>query len=97
MAATSHAKELNVTLDTTSTTAGDDHKIVISRSVGLNYKQELFISIRRTIRVMDNGEDENHLPPDRGCFPIYLTEDYKKDLPLSMALKTGYFIPMYRQ
>jgi hypothetical protein len=56
---------------------------------------DLWVSLERTVRVSDNG-DENDLPPSLGHFPIFDTSDYKKTLPSPMAAKGGYFLPVHR-
>jgi hypothetical protein len=57
--------------------------------------QKLEISLRRTIRVPDNG-DVYELPPDMGAFPIYNVREYDSKLPLALVEKGGVFIPMFR-
>ena len=56
---------------------------------------DLWISFERTVRVSDNGS-ENDLPPSLGHFPIFDTSNYEKTLPSPMAAKGGYFLPMHR-
>jgi hypothetical protein len=54
----------------------------------------LDISLRRTIRVPDNGTSYE-LPPDCGPFPIFSVSSHKEQLPKSMSAKGGLFIPIY--
>ena len=56
---------------------------------------DLWISFERTVRVSDNGSD-NDLPLSLGHFPIFDTSNYEKTLPSPMAAKGGYFLPMHR-
>ena len=54
----------------------------------------LTISLRRTIRVPDNGTSYD-LPPDLGAFPIYNVLDHQAKLPPHLVKKGGAFIPIY--
>jgi hypothetical protein len=54
----------------------------------------LEVSLRRTVRVPDNGQAYD-LPPDCGPFPIYSVNKFKHQLPTNMAAKGGLFMPMY--
>jgi len=54
----------------------------------------LTISLRRTIRVPDNGTTYS-LPPDLGAFPIYNVLDHAAKLPYHLVEKGGAFIPIY--
>lgn len=54
----------------------------------------LDISLRRTVRVPDNGNAYN-LPPDCGEFPIYAVSQFKDKLPQNMVSKGGLFVPIY--
>lgn len=56
----------------------------------------LDISLRRTIRVPDNGSSYG-LPPDCGTFPIYSVAEFRSTLPAEMSAKGGCFIPVYRE
>jgi hypothetical protein len=67
--------------------------ISVSRSNRMD--KSMVISLRRTIRVPDNGQ-VYELPPDMGAFPIYNIEQYESKLPANLAKKGGVFIPMYR-
>jgi len=58
--------------------------------------QSLTISLRRTIRVPDNGTTYN-LPPDLGAFPIYNVLDHKAKLPAPLVEKGGVFVGIYRK
>lgn len=67
------------------------HKIIrITYSGGDN----LEISFRRTLRVIDN-DAPNHLPPDCGSFPIYSVADHESKLPKTMTGNGGVFVPMF--
>ncbi|TVY84931.1 Ubiquitin-60S ribosomal protein L40 [Lachnellula suecica] len=55
----------------------------------------LTISLRRTIRVPDNGTTYS-LPPDLGAFPIYNVLDHTAKLPVHLVKKGGVFIPIYK-
>ncbi|KAL2072051.1 hypothetical protein VTL71DRAFT_11394 [Oculimacula yallundae] len=66
----------------------------INVSYGGRYSLE--ISLRRTVRVPDNGSSYS-LPPDCGPFPIYSVKDYEDKLPKNMAAKGGLFIPIYER
>jgi hypothetical protein len=55
----------------------------------------LAISLRRTVRVPDNGKTYG-LPPDCGSFPLYNVLDYEKKLPADLVAKGGAFFPIYR-
>jgi len=57
---------------------------------------KLDITLRRTIRVPDNGDCFN-LPPDMGAFPIFNVEQYRSSLPKSLVEKGGVFVPIYRK
>lgn len=61
----------------------------------LTSPNSLSIEFKRTIRVSDNN-NTNDLPPSLGSFPLYQTSDYLETLPLPMAAKGGYFLPMHR-
>ncbi|TFK70048.1 hypothetical protein BDN72DRAFT_568256 [Pluteus cervinus] len=54
------------------------------------------VSLRRTIRVPDNGK-EHHLPPNMGAFKLYNVADYADNLPKSVVSKGGLFIAMYQR
>ncbi|KAF8860739.1 hypothetical protein BDZ45DRAFT_588036 [Acephala macrosclerotiorum] len=56
----------------------------------------LDISLRRTVRVPDNGNAYD-LPPDCGEFPIYAVSQYKDKLPQNMVAKGGLFVPIYER
>ncbi|QSZ31442.1 hypothetical protein DSL72_001007 [Monilinia vaccinii-corymbosi] len=56
----------------------------------------LDISLRRTIRVPENGEAHG-LPPDCGAFPIYSVREYAGGLSEEMVLKGGVFVPIYQR
>jgi hypothetical protein len=56
---------------------------------------QLEISLRRTVRVPDNGKTYS-LPPDCGTFPLYNVLDYEKQLPADLVAKGGAFFPIYR-
>ncbi|TVY45483.1 Ubiquitin-60S ribosomal protein L40 [Lachnellula occidentalis] len=56
----------------------------------------LTISLRRTIRVPDNGTTYS-LPPDLGAFPIYNVLDHQAKLPSHLVEKGGAFIPIYKR
>ncbi|KAF2805015.1 ubiquitin-domain-containing protein [Mytilinidion resinicola] len=58
--------------------------------------EDLEISFRRTIRVLDNKQTSN-LPPDLGAFPLYPVSKYAKTLPADMTSKGGVFLPMYHK
>lgn len=60
-----------------------------------NDNSTLEISLRRTVRVPDNGSSYS-LPPDLGAFPIYNVLDYQARLPSSLVKKGVTFIPIYR-
>ncbi|KAH7370096.1 hypothetical protein BKA65DRAFT_561568 [Rhexocercosporidium sp. MPI-PUGE-AT-0058] len=51
----------------------------------------LNISLRRTIRVPENGPSYNPRP-DCGPFPIYSVNEYKEKLPKTMAGKGGVMV-----
>lgn len=69
-----------------------------SKAIEVTYgdTDRLEISLRRTIRVPDNGVSYD-LPPDCGPFPIYSVEHYRAGLPDSIVEKGGVFVPMYRK
>ena len=96
MADISISKKLNNALSTSPDSRQSNDQVIISRRAGVNLPQQLTVSFQRTVRVADNGE-ENALPPSLGSFPIYCTADLKSKLPLDMAVKSGYMIPMYRK
>jgi hypothetical protein len=56
---------------------------------------QLEISLRRTVRVPDNGKTYS-LPPDCGTFPLYNVLDYESKLPADLVAKGGAFFPVYR-
>ena len=56
----------------------------------------LTISLRRTVRVPDNGTTYS-LPPDLGAFPIYNVLDHQAKLPARLVEKGGAFIPIYSE
>jgi hypothetical protein len=56
---------------------------------------QLEISLRRTVRVPDNGKTYS-LPPDCGAFPLYNVLDYEKQLPADLVAKGGAFFPIHR-
>ena len=56
---------------------------------------QLEISLRRTVRVPDNGKTYS-LPPDCGTFPLYNVLDYENKLPADLVAKGGAFFPVYR-
>ncbi|RAL64768.1 hypothetical protein DID88_001799 [Monilinia fructigena] len=56
----------------------------------------LCISLRRTIRVPDNGMTYG-LPPDLGPFPIYSVNKYMNNLPEIMVAKGGVFVPIHQR
>ena len=66
------------------------------RAINIQYgaTDNLEISFRRTVRVADNSTAYD-LPPDCGPFPIYSVDEYKTQLPASMAAKGGVFVPIY--
>lgn len=66
--------------------------IIIERYQG----EQLEISLRRTIRVPDNGKAYN-LPPGCGAFPLYSVDDHRTQLSGDMVAKGGLFIPVYRE
>jgi hypothetical protein len=55
----------------------------------------LEISLRRTIRVPDNGESYD-LPPDCGALPLYSVNEFKDKLPAEMVAKGRCFTAIYR-
>jgi hypothetical protein len=66
------------------------------RNATRSFCKNLEISLRRTIRVPDNGKPYE-LPPDMGGFPLYSVNKYKSRLPAEIANKGGVFIPIYRK
>lgn len=82
--------ELKVTLEDPKKSSSGHKTIRVTCGGGDN----LDISLRRTVRVPDNG-DAYDLPPDCGPFPIYSVKDYKSQLPKHMAVKGGLFVPIY--
>ncbi|KAE9369833.1 hypothetical protein N431DRAFT_560557 [Stipitochalara longipes BDJ] len=85
-------QDLKVTLaDPMRTHSG--HKIIHVTYGGVD---TLDISLRRTIRIPDNGT-AYELPPDCGPFPIYSVKQYKSNLPEHMAGKGGLFVPIYER
>lgn len=73
----------------------DDGKILIN-SPTRSENGALKIMFQRTVRVSDNGS-ENNLPPGLGTFSLYNLSDYKSTLPSAMSDKGGYFLPMHRK
>lgn len=63
--------------------------------------QELKVSFRRTVRVVEDGgstEDSRpKLPPDFGKFPIHKVKDYASKLPGDVVEKGGLFLAMHRK
>lgn len=91
MASVSTLNKLNVKLTKPSVSAPGAQKAIEVCYGSLDY---LEISLRRTVRVPDNGIAYD-LPPDCGAFPIYSVDAYKESLPQSMTAKGGLFIPIY--
>ncbi|TFK70050.1 ubiquitin-domain-containing protein [Pluteus cervinus] len=54
------------------------------------------VSLRRTIRVPDNGK-EHLLPPNMGAFKLYNVADYADKLPKSVVSKGGLFMAIYQR
>jgi hypothetical protein len=90
MAELPSSRQLKVSLAEPKVT-GSGHKIIRVTYGGVD---KLDISLRRTVRVPDNGTTYE-LPPDYGPFPSYLVTEYKPKLPLEMSLKGGLFVPIY--
>jgi len=62
--------------------------------------QELKISFRRTVRVVEvTGQPPNQakLPPDFGKFGIYKVREYADKLPEDVVEKGGLFLSMHRK
>ncbi|CZT42531.1 related to ubiquitin/ribosomal protein S27a fusion protein [Rhynchosporium secalis] len=92
MSPTPISQQLNVSLkDPMRTSSG-------YKTIRVTYGGDhpLNISLRRTVRVPDNGSSYN-LPPDCGPFPIYSVKQYKDKLPNSMSAKGGMFLPIYER
>lgn len=58
---------------------------------------ELSISFHRTVRVTDNDDSVNALPPNLGKFPLYKTDDFEKRLPSNIEKSGKILLPMYRK
>jgi hypothetical protein len=71
--------------------SGSGHKVI---RVTYGSCDSLDISLRRTVRVPDNGTAYD-LPPDCGPFPIFSVLEHKSKLPVEMGLKGGMFVPIY--
>jgi hypothetical protein len=59
-----------------------------------SFGSQLTISLRRTIRVPDNGQSYE-LPPDCGPFPIYSISQHAERLPEHLVGKCGVFVPTH--
>jgi hypothetical protein len=70
--------------------------IVIHRDGDLSSANSLQVSFQRTIRVSDNNNTTNMLPPSLGSFPLFESSAHKS-LPSAMRAKGGYFFPMHRK
>jgi hypothetical protein len=82
--------ELKITLEDPKKSSSGHKTIRITYGGGDN----LDISLRRTVRVPDNGTAYD-LPPDCGPFPIYSVKDYNSQLPKQTVIKGGLFVPVY--
>ncbi|KAG0647390.1 hypothetical protein D0Z07_7168 [Hyphodiscus hymeniophilus] len=91
--ADSGVKGVTVKLDSAMVTAPGAYKNLFIED---QYYKRLKISLRRTIRVPDNGESYG-LPPDCGAFPIYSVAKYTSRLPQKVVAKGGVFIPMHQR
>lgn len=65
-------------------------------AVGRQGKNDLEISLRRTVRVPENTVAYD-LPPDLGPFPLFNIEQFSSRLPTAMVKQGGIFFPMHRK
>jgi hypothetical protein len=77
--------KVHLTQPLESQSPGTYETIRISRST-YGSEQNLEISLRRTIRVPDNGKHYD-LPPDLGAFPIYNIQDHYSKLEKSVVMR----------
>lgn len=87
--------KLDVKLDLTSYYGGCQDTVIVDRKTPY-VDSSLSISFQRTIRVADNGK-ENDLPPNLGMFPLYESKQFAASLPLDTVAQGGYFFPMHRE
>ena len=67
---------------------------LVDDSVLIN--DDLEISFRRTVRVLDNYQ-KSHLPPDLGAFPLRSISGHATKPDLETTAKGGLFSPMYQE
>jgi hypothetical protein len=91
MAVTPTTRALSVSLVQHHTTEGAYQAMQVLDGDG----ESLTISLRRTVRVPNNGIAYS-LPPDLGAFPIYNVLKHIEKLPKHLVEKGGVFIPIYR-
>jgi hypothetical protein len=64
----------------------------------LDFEDGLSITLMRTLRIPDDGED-HRLPPGMGQFPLYRVADYASRVPAHWLKTAGdnYFFPLYQR